>query len=107
MAEDLSPGGLPMPSEEEAKRIESRCFERLPGSGVSLVHWPKKLKERLVLLRRIAGLFDEGKAYTEKDINAVLENVWADHVMIRRCLIDFKYLERKPDGSEYWRPSSP
>ena len=93
-----------MASEKEAAAIEARYLEGTPETGLSLVRWPKKQKEKLVLLRRIAELFQEGRRYNEKEVNAVLVKVWADHVDIRRYLIEYGFLARKPDGSEYWRP---
>jgi hypothetical protein len=76
-----------MVSEKEAEAMEARYFRELPGQGITLTAWPKKQKDKLVLLRRIAGLFEEGRPYTEKEVNAILAPVWADHVTIRRYLI--------------------
>lgn len=92
-----------MASEKEAASVEARYLQRLPDGGLSLRRWPKKQKEKLLLLRRIAELFPTDRRYSEKEVNAVLVKVWADHVDIRRYLIEYGFLERKPDGSEYWR----
>jgi DNA-binding CsgD family transcriptional regulator len=92
-----------MVSEAEAKAVESRHVRVLPEGGISLTGWPKKQKDKLVLLRRIAGLFQEGRRYTEKEVNAILAPVWPDHVTIRRYLIEYRFLDRKTDCSEYWR----
>jgi DNA-binding CsgD family transcriptional regulator len=92
-----------MVSESEAKAVESRHVRVLPEGGITLMGWPKKQKEKLVLLRVIAGLFQEGRRYTEKEVNAVLAPVWPDHVTIRRYLIEYRFLDRKTDCSEYRR----
>ncbi len=92
-----------MVSESEAKAVESRHVRALPTGGISLTGWPKKQKDKLVLLRRIARLFQEGRRYTEKEVNAILAPVWPDHVTIRRYLIEYRFLDRKTDCSEYWR----
>jgi hypothetical protein len=91
-------------TEKEAAVMESRYLQELPEGGVVLTGWPKKQKDKLVLLRRIAGLFQEGRRYTEKEVNAILSPVWSDHVTIRRYLIEYGFLNRKNDCSEYWRP---
>jgi hypothetical protein len=70
---------------------------------MALAGWPKKQKDKLVLLRLIAGLFQEGRRYAEKEVNAILAPVWPDHVTIRRYLIEYRFLDRKTDCSEYWR----
>jgi hypothetical protein len=90
-------------TEKEAAQMESRYLQELSDGGVTLTGWPKKQKDKLILLRRIAGLFQEGRRYTEKEVNAILAPVWHDHVTIRRYLIEYRFLDRKADGSEYWR----
>ncbi len=30
-------------------------------------------------------------------------SAWDDYATIRRHLIEYRFLDRKPDGSEYWR----
>jgi len=82
---------------------ESRILARLtePGDLLRLVRFPKKQKEKLVLLRRIAAEFDPGRTYTEREVNEILEPVHHDYATIRRYLIDYRFMTRKPDGSEY------
>lgn len=90
-------------TESEAEAVEARCLGRSPSGGPVIVFWPKKQKEKLVLLRRIAELFAQGKSYTEPEVNAILSPVFYDHVTIRRYLIEYRFLDRKADGSSYWR----
>ncbi len=102
------PASMPMRDEraaitaEEAAVIEERCLRPLPG-GFAISSWPKKQKDKLVLLKRVASLFEPGRRYREAEVNAILSPVWPDHVTIRRYLIEYRFLDRKPDGSEYWR----
>lgn len=103
------PLGLPTRDERaavtgtEAAAIEARCLKARPEGGLEIAFWPKKQKEKLVVLRRIAELFERGKSYTEPEVNEVLMPVYGDHVSIRRYLIEYRFLDRKADGSEYWR----
>lgn len=108
------PAGMPAADERaavtqpEAAAIESRyCSLGSETSslqdGFHLTSWPKRQKEKLVLLRKISGLFQDGKRYRETEVNAILGPVWSDHVTIRRYLIEYRFLSRKPDGSEYWK----
>jgi len=102
------PAALPTPddrariTEAEAEVVEARCL-RAGERGLAISNWPKKQKEKLVLLKRVAELFEPGRRYSEAEVNAILSPVWYDHVTIRRYLIEYRFLERKPDGSEYWR----
>lgn len=61
-----------------------------------------KEKSRLVVLREIAKRFEAGKMYTEKEVNEILKNVNDDFVTLRRYLIEYGFMDRKPDGSCYW-----
>jgi hypothetical protein len=90
-------------SEAEAKAVEARNLEVLAGGGLRLTGWPKRQKDKLVLLRRIAGLFEAGRSYTETEVNAILGPVWHDYVDIRRYLIEYRFLDRMSDCSQYWR----
>ncbi|MGG1661922.1 DUF2087 domain-containing protein [Brevibacillus sp. NRS-1366] len=85
---------------EEAVEITSKYFPE--GTDGPLLRFPRKQKHRLVILRLIASRFDPERIYNEKEVNEILEAVYADHVTLRRYLIDFAFLDRKPDGSEYW-----
>ena len=102
------PAGMPANDEraavtpDEAAKIESRYLRSKGESGLAIASWPKHQKEKLVLLRRVAGLFEDGRLYAEKEVNAILMPVWDDHVTIRRYLIEYRFLDRKPDGSAYW-----
>ncbi len=90
-------------AEDEAAAVETRCLRHLPGGGFTLAAWPRLKKDRLVLLRRIAGLFQDGRRYSEKEINDMLRRVWPDHVMLRRYLVEYGLLDRSRDFSAYWR----
>jgi hypothetical protein len=63
-------------------------------------------KHKLIVLREIADRFVKGQIYHEKDINAILQEVYDDYVTVRRYMIEYNLLDRKPDGSEYWLKES-
>jgi hypothetical protein len=46
--------------------------------------------------------FENERKYEEKEINQILGAVYHDHVLLRRYLIEYGFLDRKPDGSQYW-----
>lgn len=72
------------------------------GMDGPLTTFRMKEKRRLVILKVIAQKFEPNRKYTEKEINAVLRDYNEEYVMIRRYLIDYGFLDRKIDGSEYW-----
>jgi hypothetical protein len=85
-------------TEEERTEILAK-YMNLDGT---MNKFPLKEKRRLVLLRELAGKFNPGIRYSERDVNEVLKPIYHDHVLLRRCLIDYGLLDRLPDGSAYW-----
>jgi hypothetical protein len=71
--------------------------------------FPRRRRDREILLRSIVMLLDPDRTYAEREINARLE-AWrrdvapaieTDHVTLRRLLVDRGYLERTADGRSY------
>ncbi len=67
-----------------------------------LISFPKKQKRIIIILQHIANLFDKKKIYKESEVNEILKTIYHDYVTIRRYLIEYGFLDRKADGSEYW-----
>ncbi|MGN7360849.1 DUF2087 domain-containing protein [Paenibacillus sp. SAF-054] len=87
-------------SKEENTQILGKYFA--DGLYGPLKSFPKQEKRRVAVLRHLAGDFEEGRVYSEKEVNQVLEARYEDYVTIRRFLIEYGFLDRLPDGSEYW-----
>jgi hypothetical protein len=87
-------------TEEETRECLGKYFEE--GDGLKLKSIPTKYKKEFIVIRRIAEVFDKGRTYTEKEVNALLAPIYHEHVIIRRMLVDFGFLQRKADGSAYW-----
>ena len=98
------PAAMPMQddraivTEEEAAAIEKKY---LLADGC-LLRIPRKEKEKLVVLRRIAERFEAGMLYGQREVDQILLKADADYAALRRYLIDYRFLEREPDGSAYW-----
>lgn len=82
-----------------------RAFVR----GGRLVRFPTQAAKRQAVLEHVAQSFEPGRRYPEVDVNAVLrawcEGGEADHVALRRYLIDAGLLSR--DAGLYWRSGGP
>ncbi len=59
-----------------------------------------------MVLEYLASKFEAGWEYSEKEINAILDqnHTFGDPAMLRRELFMKKLLDRAPDGSRYWKP---
>lgn len=91
-------------TEGEEKKIADRYLEfSEEGKILFLRKWPKKQKEKLVVLDRIARIFSSEIPYTEKEVNEILMNLHDEYVTIRRYMVDYGFFERKPGGGPYRR----
>lgn len=61
-----------------------------------------KEKHKLVVLQEIVKRFQDERTYSEKEINQILKLVYHDFATLRRYLIEYGFLDRTPDGSQYW-----
>ncbi len=71
--------------------------------------FPRKVRDREILMKSITMLMDSARTYTEQEINDLLQEwgrdvvpaIRVDHVTVRRHLIDYGHLERTADGGKY------
>ncbi|NGZ76176.1 DUF2087 domain-containing protein [Saccharibacillus alkalitolerans] len=87
-------------TDEEEREILGGAFPNGPDGPLRT--FDLKEKQRLAVLRHIAARLDDERLYTEKEINAALEPIYADYAILRRFLIEYGFLDREPDGSVYW-----
>jgi len=87
-------------TEEERQSILSKVFPE--GTNGPLKTFKIKEKQKYVVLREIAARFEPGVLYSEQEINDMIGRENADYVTIRRYLIEYGFLNRKDDGSQYW-----
>jgi len=66
--------------------------------------WPAASKTKIAVVGYLAGKFDKHRVYNEKEVNEII-NKWHtfnDYFLLRRSLIDFKFMGRTRNGAEYW-----
>ncbi|WP_077211946.1 DUF2087 domain-containing protein [Bacillus dakarensis] len=84
-------------TQDEQEKILKKYF---PEGTLS--NFPSKEKQRLIVIRKISQKLKPDHMYDEKELNKVLKGFYEDYVILRRYLIDYGFLDRKPDGSKYW-----
>lgn len=84
--------------EEEEKVLQVHMTDE---GGIK--SFPAKEKKKIIILRKITGHFKVGTKYSEKEVNRILMRIYDDHVLLRRYLIEYGFLDRTPDGSIYIR----
>lgn len=87
-------------TKDKEEKILSAMFSSL--SPLKLKTFATKEKNKVVILRKICEQFEKNKRYTEKELNNIIKEIYVDYVTIRRYLIEYGFMERKRDCSEYW-----
>ncbi|HEY4552429.1 MAG TPA: DUF2087 domain-containing protein [Bacillaceae bacterium] len=70
-----------------------------------LKSWPAKRRKKLHAIAYLAEKFEDGREYSEKEVNQLL-NEWhtfEDAALLRRELFENRRLNRTVDGSAYWK----
>ncbi|TGL89516.1 DUF2087 domain-containing protein [Leptospira congkakensis] len=80
-------------------------IRKLFSNQNTLIEWPRKENLRNQILNYIALGLPETDIFNEKEINEYLSFYYHDYALLRRYLIDLKYLNRNQDGSKYFRQS--
>lgn len=78
---------------------------RLLDADGRVVRYPSKFKKRVHAVLYIAERFTSERVYTELEVNDIIRSAiaFADYVLIRRDLVDYRCLARTPDGRAYTR----
>ena len=84
----------------EEQEILARYFPQ--GRSGPLKEFPRKEKLRLVILRELVKRFDKAASYDELQVNEILQSAYADYALVRRYMIEYGFMARNPDGSQYW-----
>ncbi len=68
-----------------------------------LMRWPVKFSVQKLALWALWTRFDAKRTYTESEVNAILKaaNLFSDHALLRRELVNHRLMARKSDCSEY------
>ena len=100
------PGGKPADDERfdithgEFDKIVRANFRQGPDGAMS--HFPKKQKHKVAVLIHILKRFDPKRRYSQIEVNEILATASEDYTTLRRYMIDYGFLGRTRDGSEYW-----
>lgn len=88
------------PDDPEHARTVRIFFE-----GRRLRSIPAKRKARAAVLVELLRRFEPGRTYDEPEVNAVLREAHDDVALLRRELVDYRYLRR--EGGRYWVNDEP
>jgi len=83
-------------TEAERDKIIKNYFKNGKLTGL-----PSSEKKKVVILQYILKSFQVGKEYNEKEVNEILKLYYKDFASLRRYLIEYGFMERDTDCSNY------
>ena len=81
----------------------NKGIDRFLNKHGQLAQIPVKEDRRLEILDHMAKGFEPEVKLSEAEVNAKVMAWHEDYVMLRRMLVDYKFLSRSSDGRTYWR----
>jgi len=69
--------------------------------GDRITQLPRQWRKKLVLVRYVAQKFEPDRGYSEPEIKAIIAPIHADHVTLRRLMVDVKWMLRDKAGRAY------
>jgi hypothetical protein len=93
------------PAGEAAIATDVQRLLRYFDAEGRMARWPGKFSHQLPCLWAIWAGIPARRVMTERQINDFIRagECFGDHVLLRRELVDYKLLQRTPDGSQYRR----
>lgn len=73
--------------------------------GETITQIPRSLKKKMVLVRWIAGKFEPGVRYSEREVNEIIKRHHEDSAYFRREMVDSRIMAR--EAGVYWLLENP
>ena len=83
--------------------MTNKIVNRFLDDNGRLKQWPSKSKDKLLVTEYLATKFAADRSYREQEVNELLKqwHTFSDWPLLRRSLVDYGYMSRTTDGSEY------
>jgi len=80
--------------DERVKKYKDKVITTFFENG-RLKQMPAQLKKRMIIFEWFAEKFEAGKDYSEQEVSDLIEKYYDDYCLVRRELVDRKYMTRK------------
>ena len=87
-------------TQAEKEDILKRYFG--PDNQLRIKGFPAKEKRKIIIMQRLITDFETNRMCTEKEVNDIIKRYYDDYVSVRRCMIQYGFLDRNGDGTQYW-----
>lgn len=93
-------GGAKESMEGKNEQLKNAVIRNFFSAEGKLKSMPSQLKKKLIALEHIVSRLERGRTYTEKEINAFIEQYHEDYATIRREFIMHQYMYRDKESYE-------
>lgn len=85
--------------------MQKEGLEKYLDKDGKIISWPNTADGKQIVCEYLASLFESDKNYTEREVTQKISDYhcFMNPTMLRRELISRKLMDRKPDGSAYWK----
>jgi hypothetical protein len=99
----LQEENLPKLSEGLGKDVfDRKVMSNFVDEDGRITAFPAQEKKHVVLLKYVLKAFEPGVRYPEKQVNEILSRFNEDTALLRRGLVEYKFMSREGGGGEYW-----
>lgn len=86
----------------ELDAYDKKVLASFTNPAGRITAFPAQEKKFLVLLRYVLKAFEPGLRYPEKQVNDILSKFNDDTALLRRSLIEYRFMHREGGGGPYW-----
>ena len=94
-------GGVSVAGEVSAGSWDDKVLATFVTAQGEITAVPASRRKRLIVLKWLAGQFEEGRRYREAEVNEIIQRRHWDSATLRREMIGYGLLGR--EGGVYWR----
>ncbi|MBD0379829.1 DUF2087 domain-containing protein [Paenibacillus sedimenti] len=88
-------GTVPMILNDKDKSLKDSVIKNFFTAEGDLKHIPSQLKKKLIVLNYLVSKLEKGRKYTEKELNAFIQQYHPDFATIRREFIMHQFMFRE------------
>ena len=82
--------------------FEEKVLKTFLDSEGKITAFPKSEKKFRVIIQHVFKEFEAGRIYSGKELDEAIMQFSDDTASIRRAFIEYKWMERSRDGTQYW-----
>jgi DNA-binding MarR family transcriptional regulator len=90
-------------AEVDMDAYDQKVIKNYTGPDGRIKQFPSQFKKMKAILRYVVQVFETGKTYTEREVNALLSRYNDDTATLRRELVEQGLMAREGGGGKYWR----